>query len=416
MSNVILLTANFFPEFTGIAVHTTDLSFELSNSGNHVSVFTAVPYYPDWEVHIKYRGKKFFKEKFGKVKVYRNWLYVPKNRKGINSFQRIIHEISFVIFQQLNLLLNIRKIINADYVIIFSPPFLQGINAILLASIFRKKVIFQVEDIQPDSAIDLGLIDKKGIKKIVIKILRLLEKLIYKYCYKVSTLTPGMRQNIQGKIQNSDHVILLPYWIDFNVFKKDDQARKRFRERLSLRNDCLLVGYAGNIGKKQNLDYLLNIAVSSNLDSKVHFFIAGEGAEKYRIKNYLEKMHLNKITLLPLLQGQDYIDFLNGIDLSYISQDENADKIFIPSKLYKTLSCGSPVICIADKNSELAKIIAEAQAGFVLTFADLDHTIYLLNMLSKNKQQIYDMRNKAYLFAYNEFNKQKIILEFFNSI
>lgn len=119
---------------------------------------------------------------------------------------------------------------------------------------------------------------------------------------------------------------------------------------------------------------------------------------------------------MPLLQGQDYIDFLNGVDLSYISQDYRADKIFIPSKLYKTLSCGSPVLCIADKQSELSQIIKDAKAGVILKFEETKETVELINKLSENFQQVRIMREHAFRYATLKFNKGKIISEFLKSI
>lgn len=290
MRNCVILTANFSPEYTGIAVHTTDLANVLNSKGYHVAVFSALPYYPDWNVRLKYRGKLFIKENKNGFNVYRNWLYVPNNNKKISLLQRMIHEYTFFIFQLFNILFHIKIIHKADLIIIFSPPFLQGLNALLLSIVLRKKIVFHVEDIQPDSAVDLEMIDRHGFKLIMIHILQFLERAIYKTSYKVSTLTSGMRQNIMGKIGSSNgNVILLPYWVDFKKYKKDESARKRFREKLSLPYDYLLIGYAGNIGKKQKLDYLLEIASSEQINKRVYFLIAGNGAERSKIESLIEK-------------------------------------------------------------------------------------------------------------------------------
>ena len=417
MANFIILTGYFEPEFTGIAVHATDLAKELAVLGHQVSVFTAMPFYPNWNIFPEYRRRLFYTENINKVKIHRNWLFVPDNKRGISTLKRMIHEISFVCLQFFNLLFHLKTINKAERIIVFSPPFLQGINSTILSLLFRKQVIFHVEDIQPDSAVDLGMIDQSGKKQRFIGILHLLERLFYLTSRQVSTLTQGMRENIESKISNSrQDVILFPYWVDFDLFLKDPNARTRFRNRFSIANEKLIVGYAGNLGKKQNLDHLMDIAASPALDKDIQFLIAGEGAEKHTLIDRTKKLQLKNVSFLPLLKDQEYVDFLNGVDLSYISQDVNADKIFIPSKLFKTLSCGSPMLCIANKNSELAKLIIAANAGFIQGFNELSETVSLLNSIAKEAKQLEIFGDKAYHFARDEYNKDKIILNFLNDI
>lgn len=410
MSYIVLLTGYFEPEFTGIAAHATDLAKELDALGHKVSVFSPLPFYPNWQIFPRYRGRFFYSEYIQKISIHRNWLYVPDNKNGLSSSQRIIHEISFVMLQFFNLLFHLKTIIRAERIIVFSPPFLQGLNSMLLSIVLRRKIIFHVEDIQPDSAVDLGMIDSQGKKQFFIRILRFLERVFYLTSDQVSTLTHGMRENISHKMGNYDkNVILFPYWVDFESYHKDANARERFRNKMAIPDESLMVGYAGNLGAKQRLDYLLEMAASPNIHRNIKFLIAGEGAQKHQLIDQTNQHQLNNVSFLPLLQGQDYVDFLNGVDLSYVSQDMNADKIFIPSKLFKTLSCGSPVLCIANKDSELAKIILQANAGFVQSFEELSETISLLNSLAQNPERLADLSTRAHLFASNEYDKSKII-------
>ena len=50
MSRVLLVTTNYWPEPTGIAVYTTDLAESLTSQGDQVTVLTSLPHYPWWKV------------------------------------------------------------------------------------------------------------------------------------------------------------------------------------------------------------------------------------------------------------------------------------------------------------------------------------------------------------------------------
>ena len=50
MSRVLLVTTNYWPEPTGIAVYTADLAEALKNNECQVTVLTSLPHYPWWKV------------------------------------------------------------------------------------------------------------------------------------------------------------------------------------------------------------------------------------------------------------------------------------------------------------------------------------------------------------------------------
>lgn len=417
MKRYLLLTCYFKPEFTGIAVHASELAEELRSKGHRVDVLAAMPFYPDWCIWRKYKGKLFYKEDLGGINVFRNWLYVPSHKRGITTSQRMIHEASFALLQVVNAFLHLRMVLRADQVIVFSPPFLQSVNALALSLFLRKKTVFHVEDIQPDSAVNLGMIGHGFVTRSIIPLLRLLERATYQSSYRVSTLTHGMAENLRGKLGRSQNkVLLFPYWVDFDVFRRDEDAGRRFRAKLKLSESFLLVGYAGNLGRKQRLGYLLRLASTHALDTQIKIIIAGEGAEKSKLMARKRDLRLTNVEFLPLMRGQDYVDFLNGVDLSYLSQDESADKIFIPSKLYKILSCGSPVLCVANENSELAKIVISAGAGFVVSFKETSETVSLLNGLVGKRTSLGRFRAPAASFARGKYDKTRIISDFLDGI
>ena len=48
---ILIFGINYSPELTGIGKYTGEMGSWLALQGHDVNVVTAVPYYPEWEVH-----------------------------------------------------------------------------------------------------------------------------------------------------------------------------------------------------------------------------------------------------------------------------------------------------------------------------------------------------------------------------
>ena len=91
---ITILGINYYPEQIGIAPYTTSLAEYLKRKGHDVIVYTGFPYYPQWEIASKFKGKLFTKEIINGIVIKRSYIFIPKK---INSITRILHELSFLV-------------------------------------------------------------------------------------------------------------------------------------------------------------------------------------------------------------------------------------------------------------------------------------------------------------------------------
>ena len=108
MSSVLLVTTNYWPEPTGIAVYTTDLAENLLAQGHHVSVLTSLPHYPWWKVPKEFSHITEGTGSHNGVEVTRAKHLVPPR---MNALLRIRFEISL----WWNLRRVSRKLVSNDY-------------------------------------------------------------------------------------------------------------------------------------------------------------------------------------------------------------------------------------------------------------------------------------------------------------
>src|SRR5215831_5622245 len=148
---IAIVGINYAPELTGIGVYTAGLAEFLASRGISVDVYTGFPYYPMWAKAPEHRGTWSARERINGVSVRRHYLYVPARPSAV---KRMLHELSFVASASLGYLRGPR----ADCTIVVSPPLFLGVPILLMARLKGSQTVFHVQDLQPDAAIDFGLL------------------------------------------------------------------------------------------------------------------------------------------------------------------------------------------------------------------------------------------------------------------
>jgi colanic acid biosynthesis glycosyl transferase WcaI len=350
---IIVLSVNYWPEVTGIGAVTTYRAEYLAGAGHDVEVCTTFPYYPDWKVLPEYRGKLARKEKRNGVSIVRSYAYVPN---PVTPSKRILFEVSFIIGVTLRALLRKRP----DVLLVVSPPLGLAATAILLSRLWSAPYVFDVEDLQPDSASDLGMLPKWAVK-----LLYKVENAAYRHARLVTTLTPSMRQKIVDKGFAEDHVELFEPRMDESFIDLRAEEGNGFRRRYDL-GEKFLVTHSGNMGVKQGLDVILDAAVLSRADDSMLFLCVGNGADCERIKRRAAELDLGNVFFLPLLDAQDFRGLMAASNVCLVTQQQSVSEIVFPSKIVTYLAAGRPIIASVNPECEVARIARESEAGRVV--------------------------------------------------
>ena len=350
---VIVLSVNYWPEVTGIGALTTYRAEYLAGVGHEVEVCTTFPYYPDWKVPPEYSGKLGRKEKRNGVSIVRSYAYVPNS---VTPLKRILFEASFIIGVTLRALMRKRP----DVLLVVSPPLGLATTAILLSRLWRVPYVFDVEDLQPDSASDLGMLPKWAVK-----LLYKVENAAYRHARLVTTLTQSMRQKIVDKGFSEDQVELFEPRMDDSLIDLPPEEGNAFRRRYDL-GDKFLATYSGNMGVKQGLDVILDAAALSRADDSMLFLCVGNGADCERVKRRAAELDLPNVRFLPLLDEKDFRGLLAASNVCLVTQQHSVSEIAFPSKIVTYLAAGRPIVASVNPECEVARITRESGAGSVV--------------------------------------------------
>lgn len=375
---VILWGINYAPESIGIAPFNQDLCEFLARRGQEVSAVTSFPYYPHWRKEPGDRGQWHRAEQVGGVKVHRCWCYVPAK---VTSLRRMAHELSFGLSSFVHLLLQPR----AEVYVVVSPPLGLGFFAWVLTTLKRSRFVFHVQDLQPDAAVGLGMLRSGAL----VRVLYALERLAYAKAARVSGISGGMMTAFREKGVPAAKRVLLPNWLRSETavpsLTIDREEARRF---FDVPGDTLLAVYAGNLGRKQSLEILIEAAallrpVPPAPAAKVRVLIAGDGAARPGLEACLRAHPGAAVDLRPLLSDADYGRLLRAADVALITQAPGTGRVFFPSKLLSVLAAGLPVVAVADDDSELSAAVRAGGFGCTVRPGDKAGLAEILRELSE---------------------------------
>ncbi len=334
---VIFLT-QYFPPETGAPQNRLFATAQaLRSHGAEVTVLTAMPNYPDMRIHGEYRGKWKVEEEMDGLRVIRAWLLVSAQR---SIFWRLCNYFSFVFTALVIGLFSLRR---SDVLIVESPPLFLGITAMLLAKAKRAKLVFNVSDLWPESAVQLGLVTNKAL----ISLSTWLEMRCYGSAALITGQTQGIVRDIQQRCPNK-RVHWLPNGVDFEAIASAEQQEPELpdlRDRLGITPGALVIAYTGILGHAQGLEVVLKAAHLLREQDGIHFLLIGDGPEKAALLEMKVELSLINVHFMDRLPRHALLSLLRSIDAVAVPLRKNdLFKGAIPSKIFEALAMAKPLL------------------------------------------------------------------------
>jgi len=235
-----------------------------------------------------------------------------------------------------------------------NPPILWALSIEKLARKMGFKVIYNINDIYPDIVFRKGsflyrLLNKKAIKAL-------------KSADQITTLSEDMKDTLllKGVVSSKIHVI--PPW-EYQGSELNSQQRELLLSSCNLGNGFFNVCYIGNIGKFQNMSFLIK-AASLERDDSVHFHIIGGGRELAELNN---SGFLPDNLFIHDRVSENEAKFLYSVSaVNVISLNPGIVKLACPSKTPLCLLAEKPIIVIVDPDSKYAQEMKDKYNAYVV--------------------------------------------------
>lgn len=301
----------------------------------------------------------------------------------------------------------------ADFIFTGSGPPSQGVVVALAKKISGKKVVYNLQDIFPDSLVTSGICDEKSV---LMKIGYAMEKFTYKNVDLIITVSDDMEENIRRKGVPLEKIKVVRNWIDTDKVFPIEREKNLIFDKLGITREKFLVVYAGNIGKVQGIDVIVRAAEKLKENVDIQFIIIGNGSEEEEIKNMILKKELNNIAMFPLLESEWVSQVYSMADVCIISCKPGTGGSGMPSKTWTIMAAGTPIIASFDKGSEMEKIITEAKCGICTEAGNENTLVEAIEKMFFNKKDMKTMSYNAREYAVQHVSKEKAVQMYINCI
>ena len=397
---ILINGINYYPELTGIGKYTGEMAKWLAEQGHSVKVICAPPYYPEWKIADGYSGVRYQKTITSGVEVIRCPVWVPDKPTGIT---RIIHLLSFAVSSMPLMLWN-AVFWRPDVVFVVEPPLFCAPTSWMAAKIARAKSWLHVQDLEVDAAFDLGILSSSFIRKIILAV----EKFLLRRFDCVSTISSKMMERLREKGVENERLVYFPNWVDVDYIYPINRP-SLFREKFDIPKDTLVLLYSGNMGKKQGLEVIIEVAISLLDRHNILFLLCGNGAIRNEIES--KAKNIKNIRLFGLQPASLLNELLNLADIHLLPQREDIEDLVMPSKLVSMVASGKPVITTARKGTQVAELVEKC--GLVVNPGDTEALRASILELAEQPARRDELGRIAREYAIDNWEKQKVLGDLF---
>lgn len=345
---ILLLTQWFDPEptFKGLA-----FAKELKRQGHDVQVLTGFPNYPGGKIYDGYKLKLYQREEVDGISILRVALYPNHDSSAL---KRIFNYISFAFMA---ILFGIFATKKANVIYAYHPPLTVGIAAIFIKLFRRTPIVYDIQDMWPDTLKATGMLNNHKILNFIGSVC----KLVYRFVDHIVVLCPGFKHTLIERGVSKEKISVIYNWCDEQGLTQAKPAKPEYQQ--IMQNKFNIV-FAGNMGKAQALDSILDVAKKVQHIQDIQFVFVGGGTETERLKQRLITENISNTVFIPRMPMAEVGGVLELSDLLLVHlKKDPLFEITVPSKTQAYMAMGKPVLMAVEGNA--ADLVKAAECGCV---------------------------------------------------
>ena len=361
--NLIVLCPHFEPDVAPTGAVMTRIAHELIERGHRLHLITALPWYQRHAIEPGWGGRLVRTERteWGRISRVNPF---PTDKRNIPA-----RAVAFGGFTALATAVGMASPIRPDAVLAMSPPLTLGPAGAAVARARRIPLVFNIQDVFPDVAIELGLLSGDR----AIAGARWLERTSYRLSDAVTVLSDDLADNVRTKItaglsharaaQQAAKVRVIPNFVDTEHIRPEPPDNG-YRAEYELVGRSVVM-YAGNVGLSQSLDLVI-LAARAFRDTRpeVMFVINGGGAARPELEQ--QAGDLPNVRFVDMQPLERLPEVLAAADIHVVPLRAGLARSSVPSKMYSILAAGRPIVASVDEGTEVARTVEQAGAGLAV--------------------------------------------------
>ena len=384
---ILIVTECFYPEEFKI----NDIALSWKDKGYDVDVLTLTPTYPLGKVFSGYKNGFYQKDEYQGINIFRLRAVTGYRDSPI---KKKLKYINFMIFGSIAAIFLGRRY---DFILGFNMSALTSmLPAVIIRKLYKKPLTFWTQDVWPDSVYAYGFKETR----ILSIVLKTFVRFMYRNIDAIAVSGKGFELKLAPYIEKDLTYHYLPNWADY---LDDNLSPFSFGRAKGVTHFT----FAGNIGKVQNLENIINAfcSLSSEYREKSQLNIIGDGSNLDNLK-LLAGNNSNIVFhgKRPRLSMASYYKASDFLIVSLI--DKPIFSVTVPAKTQTYIAAKKPILAII--NGDTANIIKDNNLGLYIDPSNVDAIIQAFqkcNNMSQPEREFFTSKNDHLLATI--FNKEK---------
>jgi glycosyltransferase involved in cell wall biosynthesis len=280
-----------------------------------------------------------------------------------------------------------------------SPPIFQGFSAWVIARLKRRPFLFEVRDIWPYFAVEVGVLRQP----VLIRLAEWLERFLYRKAEIVVVNSPGYVSHVSER--GARDVRIVPNGVDLSLFP-ENQDSVVFRKANNIEAGFIVM-YAGAHGLSNDLSVVLHAAARLERETDIHFVFVGDGKEKDALVEQAHSLELKNVLFLPPVPKNEIGAVLVGAEACIaILKPINAYKMTYPNKVFDYMAAGKAVLLMID--GVIREVVEVAHAGIFIPPGDAEALVQGIQELKSDPINTVEMGRRGRSYVRDHFARSDL--------
>ena len=297
---------------------------------------------------------------------------------------------------------------NIDLIYMNSWPIFAQYLTVKEANKFGIPIITHIQDVYPES-----LSIKIPILGFLFNLIfKPIDKIILKKSKKIIAISEKMKKHLANSRQISlKKIKVVKNWQDEEAFINYEEIKNNN----SVEQRLFTFMYMGNIGPVAGVDLLIDSFSKANL-GKCRLVIAGSGSKRIELENLVSLRKIECVNFVDVPDGM-VPEIQGSADVMLLPIKKGAASSSIPSKLPAYMFSKKPIIASVDMDSDSARVINEAKAGWVIEPENINMLIDAMRKASLTKKSELELKGEnGFNFAMENLSKKNNLKQLVKAI
>jgi len=220
-------------------------------------------------------------------------------------------------------------------------------------------------------------------------------------------ISDGFRQNLLRKGVPECKLHVVPNWADSREIRPGPKDNA-FRASLSVGEQFTVV-YAGGITHNSSLEVMIEAARLLR-NEPFQFFLIGDGIQKPVLQELVRNYHLEgTVHFLDFQPWDHYPEVLAASDVQVVTLNLKATNLSLPSKVFKIMAGGRPILAAARGNSDLCRLLQVADCGMCVDPNDPISFSGALRLLASDSTELERMGKNSRQYLVEHFDCERCV-------